>query len=111
MHGGIVQGIGNALGEDAVYDRESGQLLAGSMMDYWLPRAEDVPPLRHLSLEIPSPNNSLGIKGVGELPNNGALAAVVNAVIDALRPLGVEDIDLPLTPQRVWMAIRDAALK
>jgi carbon-monoxide dehydrogenase large subunit len=106
MHGGIAQGIGNALLEDGRYDRRSGQLLAGSLMDYTMPRADDVPSFDHHSIAIPSPNNMLGLKGVGELPNNGALAVVVNAVLDALRPLGVTAIDdLPLTPQRVWQAI------
>jgi carbon-monoxide dehydrogenase large subunit len=110
MHGGIAQGIGNALLEDGRYDRQSGQLLAGSLMDYTLPRADDVPSFAHHSIAIPSPNNMLGLKGVGELPNNGALAAVVNAVLDALRPLGVTGIDdLPLTPLRVWQAIDGAA--
>lgn len=108
MHGGIVQGIGNALLEDAVYDRDTAQLLAGSMMDYAVPRADDVPSFEHRSVEIPSPHNSLGIKGVGELPTNGAPAAVANAALDALRPLGVRHLDMPLTAEKVWRAIRAA---
>jgi carbon-monoxide dehydrogenase large subunit len=89
IHGGIVHGLGNALMEEAVYDEQTGQLLSGTLMDYALPRAEDVPPLTVDTIVTSSPNNFLGLKGVGELPTNGAPAAIGNAVLDALRPLGV----------------------
>jgi carbon-monoxide dehydrogenase large subunit len=105
IQGGIVPGIGQALLEDAVYDRDSGQLLAGSWMDYGMPRADDVPELRVATVNTPSTGNALGIKGVGELPTNGAPAAVANALVDALRPYGVRHIDSPATPARVWQAI------
>ena len=88
MHGGIVHGLGNALMEEAVYDEETGQLLSGTLMDYALPRADDVPALRVETIVTPSPNNFLGLKGVGELPTNGAPAALANAVLDALRAAG-----------------------
>jgi carbon-monoxide dehydrogenase large subunit len=106
IHGGIAPGIGQALLEDAVYDRDSGQLLAGSWMDYGMPRADDLPALRVATFNTPSINNALGIKGVGELPTNGTPAAVANALVDALRPYGVRHIESPATPQRVWNAIR-----
>jgi carbon-monoxide dehydrogenase large subunit len=105
IHGGIAPGIGQALLEDAVYDRDSGQLLAGSWMDYGMPRADDLPDLRIATFNTLSTNNALGIKGVGELPTNGAPAAVANALVDALRPHGVRHIESPATPQRIWQAI------
>jgi carbon-monoxide dehydrogenase large subunit len=105
MHGGIVHGIGNAVMEEAVYDEETGQLLSGTLMDYALPRAEDVPNFTVETIATPSPNNFMGLKGVGELPTNGAPAAVGNAVVDALRPLGVRHIDMPITAAKVWAAI------
>jgi carbon-monoxide dehydrogenase large subunit len=107
MHGGTVHGLGNALMEEAVYDQETGQLLSGTLMDYALPRADDVPDLRVETIVTPSPNNFLGLKGVGELPTNGAPAAVANAVLDALRPLGVRHLDMPLTAHKVWQALND----
>jgi carbon-monoxide dehydrogenase large subunit len=108
MHGGIVHGIGNAAMEEAVYDEASGQLLSGTLMDYALPRAGDLPDLVVETIATPSPNNFLGFKGVGELPTNGAPAAVANAVLDALRPLGVRHIDMPLSAHKIWTAIRNA---
>ncbi len=105
MQGGIVHGLGNALMEEAVYD-ESGQLLTGTLMDYALPRADDVPGVAVATISTPSPNNFMGLKGVGELPTNGAPAALGNAVMDALRPYGVRHIDMPITAQKVWSAIR-----
>jgi carbon-monoxide dehydrogenase large subunit len=105
MQGGMAHGLGNALMEQAVYDEETGQLLTGTLMDYALPRAEDVPPLGVETIVTPSPNNFLGLKGVGELPTNGAPAAIGNAVMDALRPLGVHHLDMPLTAQKIWEAI------
>lgn len=102
LQGGWAAGIGQALSEDALYDAD-GQMLAATLMDYAMPRAADLPDFRHAVLPVPSPNNSLGIKGVGELPTNGAPAALANAVADALDGLHVE---LPMTPQRIWQALR-----
>lgn len=106
-HGGIVQGIAQALWEGAVYD-ENGQLLSGSLMDYTLPRADLLPHLELARTETPSPVNPLGVKGAGEAGTIAATPAVVNAVLDALKPLGVTHIDMPLTPARVWQAIQAA---
>lgn len=106
MHGGIVHGLGNALMEEALYDEESGQLLSGTLMDYALPRADDVPLFQVETIVTPSPNNILGFKGVGELPTNGAPAAVANAILDALRPFGIRHIDMPLTAAKVWTALQ-----
>ena len=105
--GGIAQGVGEALLERIVYDRD-GQLLSGSLMDYALPRADDMPAVRLGRLSTPSAFNTLGAKGVGEAGTIGAPPAIVNAVLDALAPLGVDEIDMPLTPERVWQAIRAA---
>ena len=107
MHGGIVHGLGNALMEEALYDEETGQLLSGTLMDYALPRADNLPPLQVETIVTPSPNNALGFKGVGELPTNGAPAAMANAVLDALRPMGVRHIDMPLTAAKVWAALQN----
>jgi carbon-monoxide dehydrogenase large subunit len=106
MHGGIVHGLGNAMMEEAKYDEETGQLLTGTLMDYALPRADDVPSLTVKTIVTPSPNNFLGFKGVGELPTNGAPAAFANAVLDALAPLGVRHLDMPLTAERVWRSLQ-----
>ncbi len=106
MQGGIVHGLGNALMEEAVYDEATGQLLTGTLMDYALPRADDVPDLKVETIATPSPNNFMGLKGVGELPTNGAPAALANAILDALRPFGVRHIDMPITAHKVWQAIR-----
>jgi carbon-monoxide dehydrogenase large subunit len=105
IHGGIAQGIGQALFEEIVYDDE-GQLLTGSLMDYCLPRADDLCHLATRLAEFPSTTNPLGLKGVGESGAIGAPPAVVNAVIDALRPLGIDQIDMPVTPRKVWHAIQ-----
>ena len=105
MYGGIAQGIGQALTENVVYEKDSGQLLTGSYMDYGMPHAEH---LSHISAqfnEVPCVTNDLGVKGAGEAGCCGAPAALVSAVIDALRPFGVRHIDMPLTPERVWRAI------
>ncbi len=109
MHGGIAHGLGNALMEEALYDEESGQLLSGTLMDYALPRADDVPLFQVETIVTPSPNNMLGFKGVGELPTNGAPAALANAVLDALRPFGIRHIDMPLTAAKVWTALQRRA--
>jgi aerobic carbon-monoxide dehydrogenase large subunit len=105
MHGGMVHGTGNALMEEAIYDETTGQLLSGTLMDYALPRADDVPSFRIETITTPSPNNFMGFKGVGELPTNGAPAAVTNAVLDALRPLGVRHLNMPITAHKIWRAL------
>ena len=107
VHGGIAQGIGQALMEAVVHDDE-GQLLTGSFMDYALPRASDFPSFSTALQETLAPDNVLGVKGAGESGTIGAPAAVVNAVLDALEPLGVRHLDMPLTPFRVWTAIQAA---
>ena len=110
IHGGIAQGAGQALMEQVVYDG-AGQPLTGSFMDYAMPRASDLPSFRTARQETPSPDNLLGVKGAGESGTIGAPAALVNAVIDALAPLGVRHLDMPLTPLRVWQAIQSTGRK
>jgi aerobic carbon-monoxide dehydrogenase large subunit len=110
VHGGIAQGIGQALFENCQYDTENGQLLSGSLMDYCLPRADDLPSIDLTIMEdVPCQTNDLGIKGAGEAGAVGAPPALVNAVLDALSPLGITTLDMPLTPEKVWRAIRDAS--
>jgi carbon-monoxide dehydrogenase large subunit len=109
LHGGLVQGIGQVLGEHCVYDRETGQLLTGTFMDYVMPRADSVPAISMHDRPIPSPANPLGAKGAGEAGTTGAVPAIANAVMDALRPLGIHHLEMPYTPWRVWTAIRGAA--
>jgi carbon-monoxide dehydrogenase large subunit len=106
-HGGIVQGIGQALLEHTVYD-DDGQLLTGSYMDYAMPRAEDAPFFVHASHPVPAKTNPLGAKGCGEAGCAGALPSVMNALVDALSEFGIRHVDMPATPERVWRAIRDA---
>ena len=108
VHGGTAQGLGQALLEHTVYDAESGQLLSGSLMDYCLPRADDLPEIELHLFEVPCTTNPLGVKGAGEAGAIGAPPAIMNALVDALRPLGVTHIDMPATPERVWQAIRNA---
>jgi carbon-monoxide dehydrogenase large subunit len=108
VHGGLAQGIGQALMEGCVYDRESGQLLTASYMDYAMPRAHDLPSFKVACEVTPCTHNPLGVKGCGEAGAIGAPAAVMNAIVDALSPLGVRDIEMPATPQRVWRAIQNA---
>ncbi len=108
LHGGIAQGIGQAMGEHAVYDQASGQLLTGTFMDYEIPRADGFPEIRLYDRSIPSPGNPLGVKGAGEAGTTGAVPAMANAVIDALRPLGIHHLDFPYTPDRIWHAIQAA---
>ena len=110
IHGGVVQGLGQALFEDLVYDA-GGQLLAGSFMDYAMPRADDMPFFEVDSHEVVTLVNPLGAKGVGEAGTVGALPALVNAVNDALAPLGVRHLDMPMTPARVWSAIQAATTR
>jgi carbon-monoxide dehydrogenase large subunit len=106
VHGGVMQGIGQALLEQIVYDRETGQLLTGSFMDYAMPRAVDLPTLSVDFHEVPSPANPLGVKGVGEAGIVGALPVVMNAIADALAAQGKAiDFDMPATPEKIWRAL------
>ena len=106
IHGGIVQGAGQALMERCFFDPDSGQPLCGSFMDYALPRADDLPSFSVTYHEVPSPQNPLGVKSGGESGTTPAPAVIINAIIDALAPLGVTDIEMPATPHRVWQAIQ-----
>tara|TARA_B100000035_G_scaffold265018_1_gene237237 strand:- start:771 stop:3140 length:2370 start_codon:yes stop_codon:yes gene_type:complete len=106
VHGGVAQGIGQALFEGAVYD-DSGQLLTGSMLDYCMPRADNFPMFETDRTVTPCPHNPLGVKGVGETGTIGSTPAVVNAVVDALSDFGVKDLQMPLTPERVWKAMQN----
>jgi len=108
VHGGLAQGIGQALLEGCIYDRASGQLLTGTLMDYALPRADDLPSFKVGTEVTACTHNPLGVKGCGEAGAIGAPAAVINAIVDALAPLGVRDIEMPATPQRVWQTIQSA---
>jgi carbon-monoxide dehydrogenase large subunit len=108
IHGGVIQGIGQALIEHQVYDRQSGQLLSGSFMDYGMPRADTMPDVDATLEEVPCKTNLLGVKGIGESGTIGAPPTIINALIDALRPLGVTQIDMPATPGRLWETIRRA---
>jgi carbon-monoxide dehydrogenase large subunit len=108
IHGGVAQGLGQALMERVVYDSGSGQMLTGSFMDYAMPRADAVPYMSVTSNPVPTRRNPLGAKGAGEAGTVGALPAIVNAVMDALAPLGVTTFDMPATPDRVWAAIATA---
>ncbi|NWG45423.1 MAG: xanthine dehydrogenase family protein molybdopterin-binding subunit [Alphaproteobacteria bacterium] len=102
VQGGVAQGLGQAMGEQAVYDPETGQLLTGSFMDYWLPRAGDLPDFDVTKQEVPCRTNPLGVKGCGEAGTVGACGAFVNAVLDALAPYGVRHVDMPVTPEKIW---------
>ena len=108
VHGGIAQGLGQALFEEICYAPTGGQLLSGSFLDYCMPRADDMPGLVVETREVPAKTNPLGIKGCGEAGTIGALPAVMNAVVDALAPLGVRHLDMPASPENVWRAIRQA---
>jgi carbon-monoxide dehydrogenase large subunit len=108
IHGGVVQGIAQALYEEVIYDPDTGQLITGSLLDYAVPRAEHVPGIRSLFQQTPSPTNPIGVKGIGE---SGAIAAppcIVHAVLDALSPFGIKHLDMPMTPPRVWSAVQSA---
>jgi carbon-monoxide dehydrogenase large subunit len=107
-HGGVAQGVGQAMAEQIVHDPQSGQMLTASFMDYQMPRAADLPDIRMTTREVPTKVNPLGAKGVGEAGTVGALAAAMNAVNDALAPLGIRHFDMPATPYRVWSAIAAA---
>ncbi len=108
MQGGVAQGLGQAIGEAIGYDGASGQLLTASFMDYPMPRAADMPDMRFETLAVPTSVNPLGAKGVGEAGTVGSLAATVNAVNNALAEIGAPPIDMPVTPGRVWQAIKAA---
>ena len=108
IQGGVAQGIGQALLEETVHEAGSGQLLSGSFMDYCMPRADDLPAFDLDMHGTPCRTNPLGVKGAGEGGTVGATPAVMLAVLDALAPLGVHDVPMPATPQRVWEAIRSA---
>jgi carbon-monoxide dehydrogenase large subunit len=105
VHGGVAQGLGQALWEEAVYD-DNGQLVTGELADYAIPRARYMPWIESSHTETPSPVNPLGVKGVGEAGTIGCSPAVVNSVVDALSPLGIKHIDMPLTPQKIWKLIQ-----
>ena len=105
VHGGVAQGLGQALVERTDYDLETGQLLSGSFMDYALPRANDLPDIEVDLLEVPSVSNPLGVKGAGEAGSVGSPPALINAIIDALSADGVTHIDMPATPEKVWRAM------
>jgi carbon-monoxide dehydrogenase large subunit len=107
VHGGIVQGVAQALFEDAVYDGD-GNLLTSTFMDYLIPSAQEFPSFLTGTTVTPSPVNLLGVKGVGEAGTIGAAPAAMNAVLDALSPFGIADIDMPASPQRVWAALAAA---
>jgi len=108
VHGGIVHGVGQALMENCVYDNTTGQLLSGSFNDYCMPRADEVPSFELATRVTPCPHNLLGVKGCREAGTIGAGAAVINAVVDALSPLGISHINMPATPYNVWQAINEA---
>lgn len=105
-HGGVMQGVGQALMESCAYDAETGQMAGATLMDYAMPRAEDSPPFRTVLMEVPSPSNPLGVKPGSEGGAAVAPAAIANAIVDALSEYGVTHIELPATPERVWRAMR-----
>jgi len=107
IHGGVAQGIGQAVSEHVVFD-DYGQLLTASFMDYGMPRADDVPMIKFETQSTPSQYNPMGMKGCGEAGTVGALAAVTNAAVDAMWDLGVRDATMPFTPHRVWTMIQNA---
>jgi carbon-monoxide dehydrogenase large subunit len=107
-HGGIAQGIGQALWEECFYDRGTAQLLSASLMDYAMPRADSLPLFRTEISEVPSTTNPLGMRGGSEGGITPGLAAVANAIVDALAEFGIEHIELPATPKHVWRAIRSS---
>jgi carbon-monoxide dehydrogenase large subunit len=108
LHGGLMQGIGQVFGEHIVYDPDTGQLLSGTFMDYFMPRAEILSPITLIDCGVPSPANTLGAKGAGEAGATGAVPALANAVLDALKPVNVRRLEMPYSPYRLWRAIHDA---
>lgn len=111
VHGGVAQGVGQALFEHVVFEADTGQVLSGSFADYAMPRADDLPDVETGFHDVPCTTNPLGIKGIGEGGTIGAPPAIIEAVLDALRPVGVEHIDMPATSQAVWRAIESARTK
>jgi len=109
-HGGIAQGVGQALWEHCAYDSATGQMLAATLMDYVVPRADTLPSFTTEISEVPSTSNPLGLRGGGEGGTTPALGAVANAIVDALAELGVEHVELPATPERVWRTIQAAGV-
>ena len=109
LHGGLMQGIGQVFGEHIAYDPDTGQLLSGTFMDYFMPRAHILPPITLIDCGVPSPANSLGAKGAGEAGATGSVPALANAMFDALKAVNVRKIDMPYSPYRVWQAIHSAA--
>ncbi|WP_255876516.1 xanthine dehydrogenase family protein molybdopterin-binding subunit [Sinorhizobium fredii] len=109
--GGVAQGLGQALMENAVYDPHSGQLLSATFMDYAMPRAADMPGVEVVGYPVPTKQNPLGVKGAGEAGTVGALSAVMSAVSDALRPFGVRHLDMPVTPDRIWRCLKTQPVK
>jgi carbon-monoxide dehydrogenase large subunit len=107
IQGGIAQGVGQALWEHGIYD-ENGQLVTGSLMDYAMPRADQLVTAEVGRVETPSPHNPLGVKGAGEMGTIAATVTIVNAVMDALAPLGIKHIDMPLTSEKIWQAIHSS---
>lgn len=108
IHGGVVQGIAQALYEEVVYDGDTGQLITGSLLDYAVPRSENVPNIRSSFQITPSPTNPIGVKGVGESGSIAAPPTIVHAVLDALAPFGIKHLDMPMTAPRVWDAVQSA---
>jgi carbon-monoxide dehydrogenase large subunit len=105
IHGGIAQGVGQILMEQVAYDKDSGQLLSGSFMDYAMPRADNFCAIDVASNDVPTKRNPLGVKGAGEAGTVGAMPSLMNAIMNALAQVGVEHLDMPATPERVWQAI------
>jgi carbon-monoxide dehydrogenase large subunit len=108
IHGGVVQAIGQALYEEVVYDDDTGQLRTGTMIDYMIPSANEIPTMIVDKTITPSPTNDLGVKGIGEAGTIAASAAVINAVCDALSPLGIKHVDMPATPDKIWKMMKEA---
>ncbi len=106
VHGGVAQGLGQALGEHAVFDPDTGQMLSGSFLDYWMPRADDMPDFTVAYCNTPCTTNEMGIKGCGEAGSTGAPPALMNAVLDAVAHLGIKHLDMPLTPFAMWRALQ-----
>jgi len=108
IQGGVAQGIGQVLMEDMRFDPETGQIMTGSFMDYAMPRAADFSDMHVASNAVPTATNPLGVKGAGEAGNVGALPAIASALADALKDVGVRDLPMPATPERIWRLMRDA---
>jgi carbon-monoxide dehydrogenase large subunit len=108
LQGGLMQGIGQVLGEHVIYDRDNGQLLSGSFMDYFMPRADNLPKITLKDLPVPSPSNPLGAKGAGEAGATGSIPALANAVNTALKAYAIHSIEMPFTPDRIWTAIHQS---